>query len=635
MAKIARKIMKIFGSTSGSTQVGVIGSYAAGSIAYSQDPAVIQSLSNYLAGWPAVVAGSNSPAIEDMNALCFLYAYQLAYLMQEGVAEWDATTTYYIGSIVQNGTGQLYVSLIDTNLNNALTVSTAWRSVIAPSKQTFTATGTFTAPTGVTNVRVLGIQDKFPVTTQKQNELGQNGLFMDPWGSVYTVGFGIPGLLGDGTGVTKSSPVLVVGGLTFDKVVAGGNSNILGLTKAGQIWGWGANGEGELGDGTLTARSSPVLALGSLKFKDVVVGATHTMGLSSAGLLYSWGQNQTGQLGDGTIAVRSTPVAVVGGLSFKQVFASNPGTGQQVCAGITTAGTLYTWGYNAGGELGDGTVLAKSSPVLVLGGLSFATVTFDATIGGGIATYGLTTTGQLYAWGGNQSGELGDGTVLARSSPVAVLGGLVFTEVFGGANNAYALDATGKLYAWGRNGFGELGDGTTVAKSSPVAVLGGLSFSQVRAGYDGGFVSTILGLTTSGQIYGWGNNSVGQIGDGTSASHSSPALVVGGLLWKNLAIAGNSVVTGSSAYALATTGRLYSWGGNAIGQLGDGTVVAKSSPVLVLGNMQFASGESQVITEITTVPGTAYAINLDSSVATFNNQPVGLNVNRIVVEYQQ
>ncbi len=119
MAKITRAVQKIFGSTSGFQQVSQYGSLANGTPNFTLDPVVIQALTQYTNGWFDAAIGSNSPAIEDMNALCYLYAYQLAYLMQEGIAEWDATTTYFIGSMVQDGTGAQYISTLDTNLNNS------------------------------------------------------------------------------------------------------------------------------------------------------------------------------------------------------------------------------------------------------------------------------------------------------------------------------------------------------------------------------------------------------------------------------------------------------------------------------------------------------------------------------------
>jgi len=129
MAKIDRKLMKIFGTNATAQQRGVFGSLAAGSPAYSTDPETIQSLSNYLGGWFDAVLGNNSPAIEDMNSLHFLFAYQLAYLMQAGIPEWNDETTYYIGSLATNSTGTVYVSRTDNNLNNILTNTTNWKPV--------------------------------------------------------------------------------------------------------------------------------------------------------------------------------------------------------------------------------------------------------------------------------------------------------------------------------------------------------------------------------------------------------------------------------------------------------------------------------------------------------------------------
>ncbi len=131
MTKIARKTQLIFGASSGLHQIAQFGSLAASAPVYTTDPDTIQALSNYLEGWFSGVIGENSPAIEDMNALCYLYAYQLAYLMQAGVPEWNATTTYYIGSFASNGLGNIYASITDTNLNHALTDTANWKEVTA------------------------------------------------------------------------------------------------------------------------------------------------------------------------------------------------------------------------------------------------------------------------------------------------------------------------------------------------------------------------------------------------------------------------------------------------------------------------------------------------------------------------
>src|SRR4051812_23225421 len=118
MAKLPRKNMKVFGSTAGFHQLGIFGSLAAGSIAFTTDPEAIQSLSNYDDGWYQAVVGNKSPALQDWNSLFYLDSYQLAYLFQAGVAEWNTDTTYFIGSIVNDGVNNLYVSLTDNNSGN-------------------------------------------------------------------------------------------------------------------------------------------------------------------------------------------------------------------------------------------------------------------------------------------------------------------------------------------------------------------------------------------------------------------------------------------------------------------------------------------------------------------------------------
>lgn len=128
MAKITRATQKIFGINSGFQEVAQFGSLANSSPNYTLDANLIQALGQFTDGWFAAVIGGNSPAIEDMNALCYLYAYQLAYVMQAGVPEWDAGTTYFIGSFASDGVGNLYYSLTDNNLNNVLTDSANWAS---------------------------------------------------------------------------------------------------------------------------------------------------------------------------------------------------------------------------------------------------------------------------------------------------------------------------------------------------------------------------------------------------------------------------------------------------------------------------------------------------------------------------
>jgi hypothetical protein len=155
MARLTRVLQKIFGSTAGAAEIGVFGSLAAGSAATTTDPLVVQSLANYLEGWYGAVIGGNSPTIEDMNALHYLYAYQLAYLFENGVPEWDATTTYYTGDIVNEG-GSLLKSLSNTNLNNDPASDVVnWASVGGKSLNP-QATPTLASRAGANNIAQTG-----------------------------------------------------------------------------------------------------------------------------------------------------------------------------------------------------------------------------------------------------------------------------------------------------------------------------------------------------------------------------------------------------------------------------------------------------------------------------------------------
>lgn len=149
MAKLTRVTQKVFGSTAGIAQLGVFGSFAAGSPAYTTNPAVVQSLSNFLDGWYAGVVGQNSPPIQDMNGVFFLFAYQIAYMLQQGIPEWDPGTTYFIGSIAQDGSGNTFVSTQNNNVNHALTDMSFWSPQSTAPVRTVSASTTLLATDGV------------------------------------------------------------------------------------------------------------------------------------------------------------------------------------------------------------------------------------------------------------------------------------------------------------------------------------------------------------------------------------------------------------------------------------------------------------------------------------------------------
>src|SRR5439155_646348 len=211
------------------------------------------------------------------------------------------------------------------------------------------------------------------------------------------------------------------------------------------------------------------------------------------------------------------------GLMFATVSA---GYGEFVC-GVTAVQAAYCWGYNGYGQLGNGTLVSSTTALTVSGGLTFASVS-----AGVAATCGVTPAGAAYCWGHNGSGELGNGTRINSSTPVAVSGGLTFAAVSGGESFDFTCGVTtgGAAYCWGANGLGQFGNGTTTSSTTPVPVSGGLTFTTVS----GGATSFTCGVTTAGAAYCWGSNFYGQFGNGTTISSTTPVAVSGGLTFASV-----------------------------------------------------------------------------------------------------
>jgi alpha-tubulin suppressor-like RCC1 family protein len=333
---------------------------------------------------------------------------------------------------------------------------------------------------------------------------------------------------------------------------------------------WGYNGLGRLGDGTTIARSLPVTVVGGItNWSQVSAGQNHSLGLTNDDIAYAWGYNSAGRLGDDTIVARSSPVTVVGGIAnWSQVSA-----GANHSLGVTGDGITYAWGNNTNGRLGDGTTIARSSPVTVAGGIT----NWSSVSAGGSHSLGIAG-GIAYAWGTNGGeGRLGDETTTARSSPVTVVGGITdWSQVSAGIYHSLGITDSGVAYAWGFHGNGRLGDDALINRSSPVTVVGGITnWSQVSTG-----ANHSLGITNTGIAYAWGLNSGGQLGDETITSRRSPVTVVGGINSWSQVSAGNAHSLG-----LTDSGIVYAWGNNNAGRLGDDTVIDHSSPVTVVGGI--------------------------------------------------
>lgn len=368
----------------------------------------------------------------------------------------------------------------------------------------------------------------------------------------------------------------------------------LALSSQNSLYAWGSNWAGMLGNGTTNDSIAPVniTSSGALAGKTITAvsaGESHGVALSSDGRVYAWGSNSSGQLGDGTTANRSSPVAVnvSGVLAGKTVTAI--ATGRNHTLALTSDGRVYAWGENMSGQLGNGSNANSSVPVAVTmtGVLSGKTVSSIA------ANYyysgAVTSDGRVYTWGGDDEGgmgSLGHATIKVSNVPVAVdvsgaLSGKTVSSMAFGPYHGIVLTSDGRAYTWGANMSGELGRGNTTSSDVPVAVstsgvLSGKTLSAVSAGY---FSS--VALATDGNIYSWGNNTAGALGNGSTTDSTVPVTVT----------KTGTPATGKTfskvfakrhyAVAIASDDTAYSWGDNGSGQLGDGTSTGRTTPVQI------------------------------------------------------
>ena len=249
------------------------------------------------------------------------------------------------------------------------------------------------------------------------------------------------------------------------------------------------------------------------------------------------------------------------------------------CGG-SCGSAAYGWGVN-GGVIGDGTTTQQNAPALTLGGHAWKSLER-----GTLVSCGLTPAGAAYCWGNNTYGAVGDGTTTTpRTTPTLVSGGHTWKSLF--LNDGYTLGGaicgitTSNVgYCWGNNSAGQLGDGTTTHRSTPTLISGGHTWQSIKG--DGG---VICGVTTGGDGYCWGDNTYGQLGDGTTTQRTTPTLVSGGHKWKSMRDRGG----GHSNCGITTADDGYCWGRNAYGQLGDNTTTQRTTPTLVLGGHKWQS----------------------------------------------
>jgi alpha-tubulin suppressor-like RCC1 family protein len=316
---------------------------------------------------------------------------------------------------------------------------------------------------------------------------------------------------------------------------AAGSSHGLALRSDGTVWAWGLNGAGELGDGTTTSRSTPVQVTGLSGVTQVAACGAFSLALRSDGTVWAWGDNRAGELGRGMTSNHEVTPARVARLAGVIKISA----GSDFSLALCSDGTVSAWGDNRRGQLGNSTAAGRPVPVKVAG-LSHVTgiaAGYDASIA--TRASGISAITLVWTWGGNDFGQLGDGTLTSHSTPERVTGlpvyiagisaGGGFTARLGdgiSATGGFAtvLGTDGTVWAWGDDSAGQLGNArSSTPVTRPVNTIGaGSGITQLSAGD-----FHMLALKSNGSVLAWGSNGSGQLGNGTTTDPAGPVQVTG------------------------------------------------------------------------------------------------------------
>ena len=331
----------------------------------------------------------------------------------------------------------------------------------------------------------------------------------------------------------------------------------------GPLFVMGCNSSGQLGLNNATAYSSPKQVGASTNWYSIAGGQAHTSAVDYSGKLWAWGDNARGQLGQNNTTVKSSPTQVGALTNWKAVYSSAL---DQTIVALKNDNTLWIWGSNNNGQLGRGISTYYSSPV------QLGALTNWLNIAAGRYFMGaVKTDGTLWTWGYNGLGGLGLGDTTNRSSPVQVGTLTNWKNISAGNYHMAAVKTDGTLWTWGYNALAELGTGNLTNYSSPKQIGALTNWSITVSG-----AFHVIALKTDGTLWSWGRNAAGEPGLGNATTYSSPKQIGSLTSWTS-----NIAVGRQHNLAIDTSGKLYAWGLDASGQLGNNSSTNLSSPVQI------------------------------------------------------